>query len=127
MASSEPGSATHSSGDLMNASESALITPSRSRITTFLVGMARGSGGESRNVGDAIHLLMQRAEQGQPIGAQRGIHGVHHHVVEKRVDRFAQRGARGQRARVVAWGKFRFPRGATCSSFACRAFSPDST
>src|SRR4051794_13685410 len=107
MASSEPGSATHSSGDLMNASESTLITPSRSRMTTFLVGMACGSGGEPGNVRDAIHLLMQRAEQGQAVCTQRRIFRIDHHVVKESVDRFAQCGERSQRARVVACGELR--------------------
>src|SRR6478736_2151330 len=111
MASRLPGIATHSSGDLMNASESTLITPSRSRMTSFLFGfmerapeLAR-SRGELRNVRDAIHLLMQRAKECQPVASQRRVFRIHHHVVEEGVDGIAQRGERRQRFRVVALGE----------------------
>src|SRR5471032_2292323 len=97
--------ATHSSGDLMNASESTLITPSRSRITSFLfalVGMVWRIRRKLRNVRDAIHLLMQCAEKSQAVTSQRRIFRVHHHVVEESINGIAQRGQRGQRFRVVA-------------------------
>src|SRR5258708_17632753 len=93
----------------MYASESTLITPSRSSTTTFFaeVGMAARSGCESGDVGDAVHLLMQCAEQRQTVGAQHRIFGVDHHVVEKGIDAFAQRRERGQCTRVVAFRELR--------------------
>ena len=50
---------------------------------------------------------MQRAEQGQTVRTQRGIFRVDHHVIEERIDRFAQRRERGERARVVAFRELR--------------------
>src|SRR5215468_502381 len=92
----------------MNASESTLITPSRSSTTSFFaVGMMRRSGCEARNIRDAVHLLMQRAEQCKTIRAQRRIFRVDHHVVEERIDGFAQRRERRQRARVLPLGQLR--------------------
>src|SRR5690349_10262864 len=92
----------------MNASESALITPSRSSTTSFFaVPMMRRSGCQTRNVRDAVHLLMERAKQRKAVRAQRRIFRVDHHVVEERVDGFAQRGERRQRARVLTFGELR--------------------
>src|ERR1700760_4784746 len=110
MASRLPGMATHSSGDLMNASESTLITPSRSRMTSFLfvtmwAAFSAFSGSELRNIRDAVHLLMKRVQQRETVVAQRGVFGVHHHIVEEGVHAFAQRGERGERFRVVACGE----------------------
>src|SRR3954471_23081770 len=66
IASSAPGSGCHSSGVLMNASLSTLIVPSRSRITSF---MAAALLREAREVGDAVHRLVQRGEQAQAVQA----------------------------------------------------------
>src|SRR5687768_8018711 len=52
IASIEPGIGRHSAGDLMYWSLSKLITPSRSRMTSFKTT----SGREPGDVGDAVHL-----------------------------------------------------------------------
>src|SRR5690349_9327100 len=70
IASSAPGSGIHSSGDLMNASLSTLMVPSRSRMTSFIAATLRGEPGE---VGHAVHGLVQRGEQAEAIQAQVGI------------------------------------------------------
>src|SRR3954466_394391 len=69
IASSAPGSGSHSSGDLMNSSLSALMVPSRSRMTIFMAGPLCLAG-EPGKIGDAVHRLVQRGEQAEPVQAQ---------------------------------------------------------
>ena len=67
---------------------------------------------EERNIGDGEELLTQCLQQGLPVGAQGGILGVDHHVVEEAVYRFAQGSERGQRIAVGAVGELRGAGGA---------------
>src|SRR5882724_3364123 len=65
MASSAPGRGIHSSGDLMNSSLSALMVPSRSRMTSF---MASGlCGAAPRPVGDGLYRVPGRVQLGDPL------------------------------------------------------------
>src|ERR1700754_42271 len=86
---------------------SKLMTPSRSRMTSFnSLSFPRKressrSCGQLRNVGDLVHRGAELLQQSQPRRAKLRILRVHEHLVEERVDVAAQRGERLQRARVV--------------------------
>src|SRR5690349_16799541 len=78
-----PGNGCHSSTVLMYASESALITPSRSSITSF--GVASDIL-QQRDVRDAQEQLTQRVQQSQAVLTQCGVLGVYHYLVEEGIN-----------------------------------------
>src|SRR5258706_11108108 len=97
MASMEPGIARHSDGDLMYWSLSKLMTPSRSRMASFIA-----SRRELGYVRHPVHLELELEEQVQPLLAHVGILGHHHDAVEKRIDGRAQDSEALQVVGVVA-------------------------
>src|SRR5512135_874246 len=103
IASRLPGIGRHSPGLLMNWSLSWLMTPSRSRITSFAERAMRADlYREARDVGDAVHGRRDAAQQREAVAAHRGIVVHHHHVVEETVDRRLGRRERRERAREIA-------------------------
>src|SRR5690606_37023512 len=122
MASSAPGMGFHSSGDLMNWSESTLMTPSRSRMMSF-IGMvvypglcdaravagrrAGRSGRQARDVGHLVHQAGKLRQQRDAVGAGQRLLGHHHDVLEELVHSLAQAGERAQRVGVVLVGDMR--------------------
>ena len=86
-----------------------------------------------RQVGDAVHRAVQPGQQREPIGAQRRILGVDHHVVEEGVDRpRAARPALQRRGVVAARRSAPGASGATscsapCSAISSRSFSSDAS
>src|SRR5512139_3468443 len=99
IASRLPGMGFHSSGDLMNWSESKLMTPSRSRMMSFMGEILRR---QPRQVRNPVHGPVQLAQERQPVGFQGRIVGVDHHVIEEGVDRCLEGGKRLQRSGVIA-------------------------
>src|SRR5512140_124776 len=97
MASIAPGSGFHSSGDLMYSSLSALMVPSRSRMTSFMVRSCRQAG----QVRNPVHRLVQRGQQTQAVQSQVGLLGIDHYLVEERIHGAAQPRQGLQRAGVV--------------------------
>jgi hypothetical protein len=57
---------------------------------------------QTRQVRNPVHGLMQLIQQRQPVGLERWIIGVHHHMVEEGVDRIFECRQRLQRGSVVA-------------------------
>src|SRR5947207_15661768 len=102
MASSEPLMGIHSSGDLMKASESQLITPSRSRMISFMLWPMAISDCQLGNIGNLIQHQVQIRQQRQPVVAQLFIFRHHHYVVEKGIDFGTQQRQRLQRTCKVA-------------------------
>ena len=45
---------------------------------------------QARQVGNAIHRRMQRGKQRQPVGLERRIIGIDHHIGKERIDRRTQ-------------------------------------
>src|SRR6201746_2227435 len=70
IASSAPGSGTHSCGVLTNSSLSTLIVPSRSRMTSFMAGRCGVLLGKARQVGDPVHGLVQGSQQPEAVQPQ---------------------------------------------------------
>src|SRR6185437_388958 len=79
IASIEPGMGRHSAGDLMKRSLSKLMTPSRSRMASFMQSR------ELRDVRHAVHLELQLEEEVQALPSHRGVLDHHHHLLEERV------------------------------------------
>src|SRR5687768_2851323 len=80
---------------------SKLMTPSRSRMTSFT------SGGELGDVGHLVHHGAEVREQAQARGPQLRVLDVHQHLVEERVHVGAQARERGERAGEVALRELR--------------------
>src|SRR6188472_3644214 len=99
MASIEPAIGRHSAGDLMYWSLSWLMTPSRSRMASFMFAESRGELG---NVRHPVHLELQLVEQVQALAAHGGILRHHHHLLEERVHRRLEDGEALQVVGVVA-------------------------
>jgi hypothetical protein len=68
------------------------------------------SGRKLREIGDAIHEPVQSAQQCKPIASQRGVLGIDHDRIEKRIDRLAQQGERAECAGVIERTKPRLDR-----------------
>src|SRR6478672_3687793 len=102
MASIDPGMGRHSDGDLMYWSLSKLMTPSRSRMASFMP-----SSCELGYVRHPVHLELELEEQVQPLLANVGILGHHHDAVEEGVHGRPQHREALQVVGVVAFFELR--------------------
>src|ERR1019366_7781340 len=93
MASSAPGTGTHSSGAFAKSSRSSLIVPSRSRMMSFIgAGSVRHQG----QIGHLVHVGPGMLQQYEAIVTELRVVDVDHDLVEKSLRRRAQRRQRGQ-------------------------------
>src|SRR5690606_38202791 len=84
MACSDPGIGIHSSRVFTYASESSLMTPSRSSTISFN-GLAKCG-----NIGDAKEQSSQTGQQGIAVGTYRSVLGIDQYRLEESVHRRAQ-------------------------------------